>query len=363
MRISICVNHSFPSVGGCETVVKEISEFLAKKTDIHVSVHSFTVKKHFKKNNVYYYNCNYFNDFINFLKKQDVIIIYSDLFRHLPAMISFFDKLKAKKIICPVDANLLSIKKILLKEIIEKKDIKFVVHSNLSEDYNLLNKYNVSFSIIPNGVNINEFDNCQVNFRNKYNIQEKNILLNVSNFFPGKGHESLPLILSNIKSKLDDYILIFIASENKYPFFYNIKNKIHTLCRRAKINYNILLDIPREYVVSAFKESYISIFTSQKEAFGIVPVESQAAKTPWISMPVGHVPNLKGGLLIENAKKNKNNMYNYDNNVFNSYRKNILKLFENKDLYENKLYLGYNQVKSELNWEYILPKYLELIYE
>jgi len=68
MRISICVNHSFPSVGGCETVVKEISEFLAKKTDIHVSVHSFTVKKHFKKNNVYYYNCNYFNDFINFLK-------------------------------------------------------------------------------------------------------------------------------------------------------------------------------------------------------------------------------------------------------------------------------------------------------
>jgi glycosyltransferase involved in cell wall biosynthesis len=184
------------------------------------------------------------------------------------------------------------------KSIVEKfkanlNRFRVICHSK-GWDYQWCRDDNIPYTIIPNGVNLEEFENNTIDFRKKYKIKEKHIILNVSNYFYGKGQENLGKISKYLREFRDDFIIVSISNSIKYPY-----DKV--FLERAKRGFGkekclFLRDIPREDVIAAYKGSDVFLFPSRKEVAPLVLWEARAAKIPWVSWSVGDACSHHDGL-------------------------------------------------------------------
>lgn len=362
MKITIAVNYFSPNVGGSEYVCQRIAEHWSKQHDV------FILTNHSKERNLSNFKYNIIEyDKISIgtcIKKleqinPDVLMVYSDYFDAFRNIITRNNP-KYKLIVNLCGANwiyknpsfantfyraALNIHKIVCHSIYER-DYKFCSNKNLID----------KTVIVPNGIDLEEFDNNNISKEQiikdlnlPKNILNSMWILNVSNFFIGKGQIKLIHILERIKSK--NVVYIQVASD---PSFTSVNYPLELIWEKTHkyVPSFLLKNIPRKYVIALFKQSNVFALPSEKEVAPIVLLESMAAKCPWVACDVGNVSGLKGGKYIR-APKDFNYKVVFDDWVIENFAKAIDEMLQIPLIGEN----GRKQIENEFNWSKIFPMY------
>jgi len=352
-RLAILCNFGPPHVGGTEQVLENISTRLISECKYNITIFGYNYKKKEVYKGINLCPCYKGQQLIDQISKFDHILTYSDSFWGFDTLVENIDKVDCRISVALVGAyHMQSHPEILL---ILKKNlhkINLITHSSLTCDYKWCIDNNLPVKVIPNGVNMAEFEKSEIDIREKYNIKEKYIFLNVSNFFFGKGFEILPKIARKIRSK--DFIILQFSNTVHYPYDKVFFNRTKNQCKGLPVKF--IRDAPREDTISAFKQSDSFIFTSKKEIAPLVILESRAAKLPWISMNVGNTIESLGGKVINNPKEDHKGYKIVDDKIINSYIVNIVEILELKEIREKIIDQGQEGIES-IDWDNIVPLY------
>ncbi|MHA1469579.1 MAG: glycosyltransferase family 4 protein [Candidatus Asgardarchaeia archaeon] len=301
MKLCILCNFGpFPevggSVGGSEAVISALALGLIKNYGYTVSIYGYNYKKVSKYNDIGIYPCPKGNELISQINQNDHVLTYSDSFWGMDTLLQNIEKIVPRLSLPLVGAYHLrshpqSFK--LLKENIDKFNL--ITHSK-GPDYDFAVKNGLKVSIIPNGISLSEFSSNNIDFKNKYNIKEKYIILNAASFFFGKGQEILPKICKKLLERIDDFVILQLSNTIEYPYDKRFFNRAAQQSRGLNIRF--MRDLPREDVVAAFLASDVFILTSLKEVSPIVILECRAAELPWVALTVGDLLQQSGGIAM-----------------------------------------------------------------
>ncbi len=366
LRIAICVNHFHPSVGGAETVAKTIADYIFKHHELSVLTRKLIGKKRDPRDfpyRVYEYQTG---DLVGFEKrihaiKPDVVLVYSDVF-------DFFRTLATKRqsyqiVLALCGANWLyshrNYVNLLYRNI---KNIKAVIcHSARERDYKLCSVSSIKDKtlIIPNGVWLDEFDqNAKTRQDLAPDIADRRWLVNVSNFFPGKGQEHLIDIFSQMP-EMDQIAYVQISSDIDFEIGKMLEERWRLATRKLKskgMKVRLMKNIPREDVIGFLKQSNVFTFPSEKEVAPLVLLESMAAALPWVATNVGNAEDLKGGSCIRSVKDSRYHSI-FNKRVELQFREAVLNMWNTPTIGTE----GRQQIEKELTWNKILPQYLSSI--
>jgi glycosyltransferase involved in cell wall biosynthesis len=370
MKIVICTNFAKPfHTGGAERVVQQIAETMVVDYGHECTVFTQHGQAQVNYNGVKIIPIGNISEnlFIQLLLKEkpDSILIYGDWFFRLPTIISEIHKINCKITLIPVGFNRMRSNTLVNKKISQSFDIvhskiSIVVHSDFYADAEYCKHKNYQYKVIPNAVDLEEFEKAKKSFRQKYNIQNKKVLLCVSNFFPGKGQEFLFPIMTELKENKKDVCLVFISSTLAFMPGNNKRNELQNLSRKNNLPIMFLNDIPREDVIDAFCDSDIFVFPSQQEVSPLVLLESMAAGLPWIGLNVGNANELHGGLCID-AQSNVDGALIFDDRVQKQFTENIKKLIDDEMLCNAIAEQGKKQILDKHDWKKIKILYKQEI--
>ena len=369
MNLTICVNHSMPQTGGSEIVTQQIAEHMTAK-GINTTIISRNTLLPITFNGIKIIPAGFYGgQFLKTLEntKPDHVLVYSDYFKYWPDILNNIEKAKYKVTLIPVGFNAaLSDTNIMGKFRKYSKYFNIVTHSDNYQDYKLCKSLGIPVKVIPNGIdkwkefNIYRPDRLP-NFIKKYKIDTDKIILCVSNFFPGKGQEHLPKILEKIYKTFKDFTMVFISSTVDFKYANILRERFKKIIlKNCKFKYKFLVDIPRDDIVAAYRTSDVFVFPSQKEVAPLVILEAMAEGCPWVSMPVGNVETLKGGLIVKDLKKDLDNNLCYTEETYNTFAMLILKLLLDETFNCELGTEGINMINEELNWDIISEKYYNL---
>ena len=199
------------------------------------------------------------------------------------------------------------------------------------------------YSVIPNGVDISEFDDVDECFRIQQGISaSRPLMLCVGNFSELKNQKRV--LKSFIQARIKKSVLVLIGGEkNRYS---DMLNKLWHESDKDISTRLLLLDrMDRREIISAFKAADIFLNGSKTECFPLVILEAMASETPFISTEVGCVPDLPGGFTAKTEIQMIEMMQRLTKNEQ-----------ERKDLGA----AGKNACKSIYSWEIIGQQYHQL---
>jgi len=358
MKLGICANFSHKSVGGSEAVIKHISERLVKNYNYEVNVYSFSCNAVFSENGVKYIPCRKGNAFISQMSYNDHIFVYSDSFWGFDTLVENVDKIDCTVSVCLVGAyHLQSHPETynLLKNNINRFNL--ITHSSMTPDYKWCIDNNFPVKVIPNGVDLLEFKENDVDFRKKYNIKEKYIILNVSSYFYGKGFEILHRIAEKLSESIDDFVILQFSNVSQYPYDKIFFERTKKQSRGLPIKF--IRDAHRGDIVAAFKASDIFLSCSKKEVAPLVILESRASKLPWVSMRVGDTSSQTGGIPVDFNSVDKKGYAVVDSKVINHFSVAIEHLLNMPRLRQAAITESQRDIE-ELDWDNIVPLYNEV---
>jgi glycosyltransferase involved in cell wall biosynthesis len=420
MKILCCVEFFYPSVGGAQEVVKQLSSRFSKQGHQVTVATSYLPNRTSKKFgdvsiNAFKVSGNLVNgmsgeykNYQNYVVKSDfdVILIYAAQQWTFDALIEVIDKIKAKIFFVPCGYSGLFREEFqsyfkMLPSILKKFN-GCIYHAKQYRDYPYAIKHKLKNSVfIPNGADLNEFKNIeQKNAKLKLGIPDDEYLLMTVGSLNGiKGHLEITrafaklnlnapvtlLLNGNVQTTLSFSILsnskIDYASKINLMFFnprlfiFKLKRKILNLYVRKqdlsllikKINDKkygknktvMLADLPREELINAYFASDIFLFASNIEYSPLVLYEACASGTPFISSDVGNskeIAKWTKGGLIAKTVFRLSNSY-IDESDLNT---KILKVLKDNRLANQLSVLGKKAIRSRYNWDLISLKYLQL---
>ena len=353
MKLAIICNYGPPHCGGSEEVLKNISKYLISEYNYEITIFARNYKQTAFWKGINLSPCPKGSALIPKLKNFDHIFIYSDSQWNFTDIVSQMDKISSKVSVALVGAYHLRSHPSILSVIKKNIDrINFITHSSVTPDYNWCVNKNIDVTVIPNGVNLSEFNTKNISFREKYGIKERYIILSVSNFFFGKGFDLIPKVCKEIDSK--DVVFVSISNTIEYPYDKVFLKK--TINQSNGLNVKFLRDLPRKDVISAFQSADIFLSYSKKEVAPLVILESQASATPWVSMDVGDTITRRGGIVIQNPKEDNKGYKIVDSAIINMYAKSIIRILESEDL-RSKLINDAIIDIEQLDWNNISSMY------
>jgi len=362
MKIAICTNFFHPSQGGGETVTQKIAEYYAQKHEVTVFTRHLLQRKSKTLGavNISNYNPTSLPSFLKRIHEfnPDFTLIYSDVF-------DFFDvAVQQLKNVCVAfcGGNRLCSKPYTVK--LFQRNVggirSFVCHTKSERDYRLASQLNIldRTYVIPNGVDIEEFDENEMSRKDILSKEtHSRWILNVSNFFPGKGQIQLIDILSRVQTQPFTYVQV--CSSLEFAIGRHLEQQWKTRANHLSkngIDIIFMKDKEREKVIAAFKNANVFAFPSQKESAGLVLLESMAAALPWVSLNVGIAPDISGGFCIGAAKDQQYNAI-FDERVKDHFAEKIDQCFSQPKLGED----GRKEVEKKYQWKTILPLYEGLL--
>ena len=268
-KLIIAVNHSYPdSVGGCEKVVSQVANGLSDKYDYECMIMSNSAKARKVVDGIQVHPCRMVSsEFVNQINSYnpDHLFVYSDSFYQWPFVVQSAKKIHCSKSIALVGMNAMMSNNMLFHQFKKiHEDFSVVTHSNNYQDFIKCEENSIPVNVIPNSVDLDEFKIEQNDFREKYDVSEKKIILCVSNFFPGKGQEFLIPIFEKLYEIRKDFILVLVSATSVWSLIESRGLSIEVKMGKASFKSLFLRDIPREDVVSAFLSSDVFVFPSQK---------------------------------------------------------------------------------------------------
>lgn len=361
----ICTNLFSPHVGGAEIVVQKIAEYFCNQYEVFVLTRRLPGRKRDSfPFQVVEYNPSDVQGFMKKLQKlyPALVLIYSDVFDFFRYIIT--SSSIHKLIIAPCGANWIYNNRRMANLVFRHANhvSSVICHSKCERDYKFYNTgdFASKLHIIPNGVNLEDFDKVNTSREElslKYNIKKDKInipwVLNVSNFFPGKGQEHLINILSTFQ---EDYLYLQISNDITFPIGKELETKWSIQLSKKKVKAKSLKNISRNDVIAFFKNSNVFAFTSEKEVAPIVLLEAMTTRLPWVATNVGNAQELKGGKCIPALKNSK---------FYSLFDSRIMKLFSQAihDVWNMPIIgeQGRKQIEEELTWNRIFPQYENVI--
>lgn len=417
MKILLCVEFYYPSLGGAQEVVRQLGErFVEFGHEVHVAtskidgrdlncngvqIHEFQISGNFVKGMV-----GQHNDYKNFLMTQkfDVIMFYAAQQWTFDLAIDLIDKISAKKVLVPCGYSGLfdaaySGYFSLMPSILSKFDA-VIYHAENYRDINFSKQNKLKNDIIiPNAADIKEFlVKKDSSFRQILGGDDSTyIILTVGTVTGKKGHLELVkaysqldlngqkslLVLNGNKpelsgkktTKIREIISLVKTYGLKYACRHTLKQclitlgikvgnqkDISSLCQQinqeqGELKKVIQVDLPREKLIQAYLNSNLFVFASNIEYSPLVLFEACAAKLPFLTVPVGNtreIVNWTGGGEICEAPIDEKGCTRVDPQKL---AENIEALVKNKSKLKNFSESGFKMSQEKFNWDFISKKY------
>ena len=221
---------------------------------------------------------------------------YADYFAHLPARLRTFDAV--------------------------------VYHSGGYQDAAFAARHALTNGVvIANGADPPPDSPAARSFRAAHGIRERRLLLCVGRVEANKGQDTVLEALA--ASRVTDAAAVFVCPEiSRYaagalrtpagPLYrerWEARALAHRVARRlsgrpaGRLSWRlphgntvyVLAGLPREDVLAAYGDADLFVFGSRVECAPLVILEAMAAGLPFVSTPVGNVPELAGGVLVGDA--------------------------------------------------------------
>ena len=155
-------------------------------------------------------------------------------------------------------------------------------------------------SIIPNGVHLSALQNAGTDFRQRWNINTKYLLLNVANYCERKNQ--LATLRDFMRANRPDATLVFVGGEfNDYSAA--MKNFYESSRAKFPDAQVVLLEkIPRETINSAYRAADVFILSATEETQPLAVLDAMASGVPFISTKVGCVSDFPGGWVVSSGR-------------------------------------------------------------
>lgn len=373
MKILHTTEFYYPSVGGVQEAVRQLSERLAalghevtvattklpdrkfhhlcgvKIVDFNISGNRIRGIRGEKQKYIDYVLDSKFDVVVNFAAQQWT----TDL------LLPLLGKIQARKVFVPTGFSQLHspLYASYFKEMrawMREYDMNIFLSGNY-RDINFTRKNNIRrIKVIPNGASKKEFlPKPKINIRKILGIPDDHFLvLDVGSHTGLKGHSEAIRIFC--KAGIENATFLLIGKKTK-----SIRGCFNR-CRLMKSvsGKNILLkDLTREETVAAFKSADIFLFTSKVECSPIVLFESIAAKTPFLTTDVGNAKEIigwtKGGILLP-TRINKSG---YSLALINESAKILKECYKNRNKLSLMARAGHAAWLERFTWEKITKEY------
>lgn len=387
MKILHTVESYFPSVGGMQEVVKQLSERLVKMGhDVTVATRKLPDRKERVIDGVaieeFDASGNYTHglkgetqEYRNFLlnSKFDIVTNFAAQQWATDAAMPIIEKINGKKVFVPTGFSGFYLSE--YEDYFEKMKTwmkKYDMNVFLSDDYRDVNfaKENgvEKRTLIPNGAGEDEFlkeDN--VDIKEKLGIPEDHFLiLHVGSHTGQKGHGEAIEIFK--KAKIKNTTFLMIANSFGYGCTYScfVKSKTFRRSIRRFLDHKklIIKSLKRRETVAAYKAADLFLFPSNIECSPIVLFECMASRTPFLTSDVGNAKEIikwsQGGILLPSLKIEKGGNCSVD------IEKSV-KILE--DIYGNEIKRqemrerGFDAWKEKFSWEKIAKNYESLYWD
>ena len=419
MQILIGTDYYYPSVGGLQIVLKEISERLVKLGhSVTIATSTMRDRTHSVYNQVKIREFNISGSYVHGItgdvkeyqdfvlnSEFDVMMIKAAQGWTIDALIPILDKIKMRKVFIPCGFSALYDKHYkeyyqLMPKILKQFD-QLIFYASDYRDINFARENKIdNFSIIPNGASEIEFSvKKDIGFRNRLEISENSIIiLTVGTFTGGKGHYELAqafqkanfaqpatLILNgNLPSGIpkqkasklfkhylkmgprsllirlynDILLKLGIRKTKNGRNWVDIAREVNSRNSNKKI---IITNLQRKDVVQAFLNADLFVFASNVEYSPLVLFEAAAAGLPFITVPVGNSEEIiewtQGGILCP-ATIDKNGRTVVDPDIL---AKEIEKLINDPDKRKELSINGERNWQTRLTWEKIALEYEKVL--
>ena len=327
MRILHCVEYYHPSPGGAQTVVRQVSEELARRG------HSVTVATtrlpERRANELAGVRIEEFDVIGNAVRglageidryrslviggEFDVVMTYAAQQWTTDALLPVLQRIPAAKVLAPCGFSGLNDLAYAayftdLPDALAKFD-RLIFHGETYQDIEFAREAGLTnLAVIPNGAPRGEFSELRSEFRRRHGIDpEEPLLLTVGPHNWAKGHA---LSIEALKrAELDRGTLAVIGNKP-------LRLGCQWDCRRRAMGMRLrsggrkrvlLLDPPRAVVLDAYKAADLFVFGSQIECSPLVLFEAAASGTPFISTAAGNTSEIAdwtgGGVVVPSRRQ------------------------------------------------------------
>lgn len=419
MKILICSDSYYPSVGGVQIVLQQIAERLVKRGhSITVATSKLKERISTNHNNIlikeFDVSGNYNRGLTGEVQKYcdyvlsenyDVLLMKAAQSWTFDALMDDLYKIKKRKVFIPCGFSGLHYpyyKKYFNKMPTALRQFDHLIfYADNYRDINFAREHNINnFSVIPNGASEIEFSvKPDASTRDRFGIGNNEILLlTVGTFTGGKGHfeaasafqlakfdRPATLILNgNMPDKQAKLTITRLAKEyfkmgplsmlkriyNDLLLFTGIKkvakkrdwNDVAKEVNSNETDKNIIItDLKRDDLIQFFLNADLFVFASNIEYSPLVLYESAAAGLPFLSVPVGNATEIvewtQGGVICP-APSDKNGRTTVDPQVLAD---NISSLLRNEALLKKLSKDGRKNWEKKFTWDRISLEYEKVL--
>jgi glycosyltransferase involved in cell wall biosynthesis len=385
MKILHTVEFYWPSVGGSQEVVRQLSERLVKLGhDVTVATtklpdrtslshNSVTIKEFdISGNAVRGYNGDT-ESYKTWLRESqfDVIMNYAAQQWATDLFFDVFDEVKGGKVFVPCGfSGLFDPNYKVYFKLMPNRLKRYASTVYLSEDYrdiNFAREHEVKNThIIPNGAGADEFDHPpDIDIRKELGVPATNYLvLSVGSHTSLKGHAEAIRILKQTSAR--DITLLIVA--NKFG------SGCAKDCSRAQLKFRlnprlrlagkqlIVTGLTRPETVAAYHSADLFLFPSNIEASPLVLFEAMAAGIPFLATDVGNSREIiawsGGGMIMPTTKDAQGNSHA---DIVESA--SLLAQFQEGKIGANLGKRGHETWRKRFSWEQITKAYEQLYKE
>jgi len=363
-RLGVLVNHCAPfHVGGSEKVVQQITESMHDDFGMECHVISKYATRQEELNGIHIHKQSMGDDnLVSQLNGLDLdhILTYSDSCYAWPTIVRKADKIHGSKSVALVGMNYMRSHGDIGQIFASKKNrFTTITHSDNYIDYTTCQSLGIPVKVIPNAINLQEFEDQKFSFREKHGIKTEKMILCVSNFFPGKGQEHLYHILQKLERKGHDFTVVFISTKVNFAPAESLYQRYGRMLKKASFKHVMLRNIPRSDTVQAFREADVFAFPSQVEVAPLVVLECMACSLPWVSLNVGNTSTLEGGLIVE-SKKKVQGRWHYSTEIYDEFTDCLDSLLTTKHLRTSLGSEGRRHIVEKYDWDKIKHDYKEV---
>src|SRR3990170_6486402 len=325
MNILHTVENYYPSQGGMQEVVKQLSERLvslghkvmvATSKDINrrskkinkVSIIEFDIKGKMVEGIVGETE-KYKELLLN--SKFDIITNFAAQQWATDIMFPILDEIKAKKVFVPTGFSSLYQPEYeeyfnSMKTWMKKYDMNVFLSDNY-RDINFARKNKIKkINLIPNGAGKDEFSSkITIDIRKYLKIPDKDFLILLVGSHTGlKGHKEAISIFSKARIKKATLLIVANSFQDGCIKSCKMRNIIFNISPN-RLNDNkglIITSLSRKETITAYRQSDLFLFPSNIECSPLVLFESAAAKLPFLTTDVGNAREIikwtNGGKLL-----------------------------------------------------------------